>query len=83
LHIEVRGVAALDAVHLVRRLQRDEAVRLFEWQRPDSHRVDHAEDRAVHPDTHGQAEDGERRKARAFHERSEGVPQILEQGVHP
>jgi hypothetical protein len=62
LQIAIRHIPAVDAVDLVRRIQPDQRVGVAKRQRPDRHRVDDAEDRAVDADAERQAEDRQRRE---------------------
>ncbi len=82
LHIAIRHVPAVDAVGLVCRVQPDQAIGLAKRQRADGDGVDDAEDRAVHADAEGQAEDGQRREPGVLDQRPKGVAQILEKCVH-
>jgi hypothetical protein len=80
--VEERRAAAVHSVRLMRRSQRHELRRVAERQRPNRHRVDHAEDRAVDPDAERETGNGERREPRVLDQGAGGIPQVLEEGIH-
>ena len=78
LHLEKARIGKADAVEVllqVGRAQSDQAVRLRIRQRPEEHRIHHAEQRHVGADAEREAEDGNEREARRLDQLTDGVAQ--------
>jgi hypothetical protein len=61
----------------------DQAVRMRACQRPQQHRVHHAEDGRVHADAEGQGQDDDRRETRITEQDAEAVTDVLEKLFEP
>lgn len=58
----------------------DEALRVGEWNRPEQHAVDDAEDGRGHTDAQRQRQDGGGGKAGTAPEQTDGIAKVLEHG---
>jgi hypothetical protein len=79
LHLEESRIGEPDAREVLRlggRAQSDQAIRLRVRQRPQEHRVDHAEQRDVRPDAEPEADDGDEREPGRLPELTDGVAEI-------
>ena len=63
-------------------VDRHEPIRVGVAQRPQEHGVDEAEDRAVGTDAERQCEHRDQREGRRLHQRSEGLPEVVEERPH-
>ena len=77
LPVGIRHIVPRDVAARLRRVDGDKPRGIAERQRPDLHRIDDAEHRAVDADAEREADDGEGGESRIVGERSDGVPKIL------
>ena len=86
LHLEVAGIGKADArqvLRLVRRAQPDQPPGLAIRQRPEKHRVDHAEQRDVRADAKPEPDDGDEREPGRLQELTDGVAEFEMHGGLP
>ncbi len=81
-HLRRREQTGGDAAVRIRRVQRDELLRVCERQRPQQRRVDRAEDGGRRTDPDGQRGDRRERECRRRRQLAYRVAEVLRQSVH-